>query len=106
MIPIVEKEGCIYFLIEWVGDSFEFSADFIVHEVTAWHIDYSIADTEPYLLGMAKWDGNLHLYFTDNDGYVPIFGKEALDNHTLMLKAIWEHCSMKIEKWDNDLAKA
>ena len=105
MTPIVEKDGSVYYLIEWVGDDFDYHAEFVIHEVTAWEFDRSVAETTECLTGTAKWDGNLHLHTADKDGYIPIFGKRAMDNYISLLAAIWEHVAAKITKWDNDLAQ-
>ena len=105
-MEILIKEGeFINYLIEFEDGDFETSATFNVYEVISWEYpSYEISETKHYLKGYIKWDGCSHILFGDKDGYLHLCGKPTFENHKKVMDKIWEVCSKKIKRWDNECA--
>jgi len=105
-MEVLIKEGdCVTFLIEFEDGDFEASATFNVFEVSSWNAENNeVLDTEHYLKGYIKWDGCSHIWFGDEDGYLHLCGKTCFEKHIQVINAIWDVCSKKIKRWDNNLA--
>jgi hypothetical protein len=104
METLLEKNGSTLFLIDFEEGDYEYSVTFNLYEVTHWNIDTKeVEDSEQILKGKIKWDGDCHFWF--EDGYLYLCGKEDLDNHKLVMDAIWNICSKKIKYFDSFLSK-
>ncbi len=105
MEALITEDNQVLYLIEYEGDNFDYGVNFNVYEASGWDIDTNeVVDTEHYLKGFIKWDGCSHIWFGDENGYLHICGKSYFERHKQVMDAIWDVCSKKIVKWDNDVA--
>jgi hypothetical protein len=70
----------------------------------AWDENNMVADYSHYLKGYIKADGCSHLWFGDENGYLHFYGRSDFEKHKNVLDAIWDICTKKIERWNNDIA--
>lgn len=104
MEELIKNGDTVEYLIDFESQDFDTDARFKVYEVCSWTIEGAYLDTELYLSGVIKWDGCSHIWYGDGDGYLHLCGKKYFDDHNKVMDAIWDVCSKRIKRWNNDVA--
>lgn len=70
--------------------------DFEVDEIIEWDSLGEPNQTDPYLIGLIKYDGRIELKFS-----LSIFGRRELDQHILLLNELYALAAKTITNWDD-----
>ena len=98
------EEGFPLFIIGFPNKDFETRCDFMVHKVESSSEDNEPIETEPYIKGFIKWDGDAQIQFGDTDGEIFFGGKYWFDIHKKLMTALWNACTKKIIHFDKYIA--
>jgi len=59
---------------------------------------------EIFIKGVIQWDGDSHLYFGDDEGYLNLGGKYDFNNLKNVLDAVWNLAEKEVHGFDKDIA--
>lgn len=86
--------------------------EFEVHEVLSWECDddNTPSDTELYLSGVIKWDGDSELVFGGGtpgvkNGYINLGDKADWTAHITLMEELYEYAASTIENYDRYVAE-
>lgn len=103
MQALISRNGFDEYLVEYEDDR-DYRLSFKVYNVNSWYMDKTVSEKELYLEGSIKWDGDIHIHFGDDDGYLYICEKYELDCHKKIIDLLWEEAEKTIKNWDKELA--